>query len=175
MRKINKKSLCLAAAALILSVGVSAGSAMAYFSTYATAAGGAAIHMGGSKIIPNETVSDWTKHVTVENTGDADCYVRVKAFAGEKYQEGLTYSDETGRWTPGEDGYYYYSEIVPAGQTAEELLIRIDNMESTEDFNVIVVTECTDVVYSEDGSPMADWSRIADVSKTVSTNGQEGE
>ncbi|MGN9078364.1 hypothetical protein ACTM9V_13370 [Oliverpabstia intestinalis] len=37
MRKLSKKSLCLAAAALTLTAGISAGTAMAYFTTYAEA------------------------------------------------------------------------------------------------------------------------------------------
>ena len=39
MRKLSKKSLCLAAAALTLTAGISAGTAMAYFTTYAEASG----------------------------------------------------------------------------------------------------------------------------------------
>ena len=99
MRKINKKSLCLAAAALTLTAGISAGTAMAYFTTYTEAFGGVTLNMGFSETIPKEDFSNWTKHVSVENTGDYDCYVRVKALAGSKYQDGLQYSDSdrTGR------------------------------------------------------------------------------
>ena len=110
MRKINKKSLCLAAAALTLTAGISAGTAMAYFTTYTEASGGVTLNMGFSETIPKEDFSNWTKHVSVENTGDYDCYIRVKALAGSKYQDGLQYSDSDGKWTPGEDGYYYYSD-----------------------------------------------------------------
>ena len=106
MRKINKKSLCLAAAALTLTAGISAGTAMAYFTTYTEASGGVTLNMGFSETIPKEDFSNWTKHVSVENTGDYDCYIRVKALAGSKYQDGLQYSDSDGKWTPGEDGYY---------------------------------------------------------------------
>ena len=38
-KSFNKKNLCLAAAALTLTAGLSVGSAMAYFTTYATASG----------------------------------------------------------------------------------------------------------------------------------------
>ncbi len=49
-------------------------------------------------------------------------------------------------------------------------------MESTEnpkDFNVIVVQECTMVVYDKNGKPTADWSKIAD-SSTNSYGEHEG-
>jgi len=35
-------------------------------------------------------------------------------------------------------------------------------MGSEEDFNVIVVQECTAALYDENGKAYADWSRIAD-------------
>lgn len=93
MRKLSKKSLCLAAAALTLTAGISAGTAMAYFTTYAEASGNVTLNMGFTETKPTEEFSNWTKHVTVKNTGDFACFVRVKALAGEKYQDGLQYSD----------------------------------------------------------------------------------
>ena len=163
MRKINKKSLCLAAAALTLTAGISAGTAMAYFTTYTEASGGVTLNMGFSETIPKEDFSNWTKHVSVENTGDYDCYVRVKALAGSKYQDGLQYSDSDGKWTPGEDGYYYYSDPIAPGESTSVLDIRIDSKESDASFNVVVVQEST----NENNEPYADWTQIADTSETT--------
>ena len=87
MRKLSKKSLCLAAAALTLTAGISAGTAMAYFTTYTEASGNVTLNMGFTETTPTEEFSNWTKHVTVKNTGDFACFVRVKALAGEKYQD----------------------------------------------------------------------------------------
>lgn len=167
MRKINKKSLCLAAAALTLTAGISAGTAMAYFTTYTEAFGGVTLNMGFSETIPKEDFSNWTKHVSVENTGDYDCYVRVKALAGSKYQDGLQYSDSDGKWTPGEDGYYYYSDPIAPGESTSVLDIRIDSKESDASFNVVVVQESTKVLYNENNEPYADWTQIADTSETT--------
>ena len=167
MRKINKKSLCLAAAALTLTAGISAGTAMAYFTTYTEASGGVTLTMGFSETIPKEDFSNWTKHVSVENTGDYDCYVRVKALAGSKYQDGLQYSDSDGKWTPGEDGYYYYSDLIAPGESTSVLDIRIDSKESDASFNVVVVQESTKVLYNENNEPYADWTQIADTSETT--------
>lgn len=167
MRKINKKSLCLAAAALTLTAGISAGTAMAYFTTYTEASGGVTLNMGFSETIPKEDFSNWAKHVSVENTGDYDCYVRVKALAGSKYQDGLQYSDSDGKWTPGEDGYYYYSDLIAPGESTSVLDIRIDSKESDASFNVVVVQESTKVLYNENNEPYADWTQIADTSETT--------
>lgn len=125
------------------------------------------VEQGFSETIPKEDFSNWTKHVSVENTGDYDCYVRVKALAGSKYQDGLQYSDSDGKWTPGEDGYYYYSDPIAPGESTSVLDIRIDSKESDASFNVVVVQESTKVLYNENNEPYADWTQIADTSETT--------
>ncbi len=166
-KHLNKKSLCLAGAALLLACSVTVGRSLAYFTTYASASGGASISLGFSQTVPSEEVVDWTKRISVENTGSVDCYVRVKIFAGEKYAAGLQISGEG--WELGEGDYYYYRNVVPAGGSTPSapdspglLQVKIDNMESTEDFNVIVVQESTPVLYDESGSPYGDWNVILD-------------
>jgi len=153
MRKLSKKSLCLAAAALTLTAGISAGTAMAYFTTYAEASGNVTLNMGFTETTPTEEFSNWTKHVTVKNTGDFACFVRVKALAGEKYQDGLQYSDSDGKWTPGE--------------SSSVLDIKIDSKDTEDSFNVVVVQESTKVLYNEKNEPYADWTQIADTSETA--------
>ena len=46
-------------------------------------------------------------------------------------------------------------------------------MDSEESFNVIVVQECTPVLYDEEGNPYADWNRVMDSDQTVYA--EEGE
>ena len=55
-KKLNKKTLCLTAAALTLTAGLSVGSAMAYFTTYVTAQGGQELSLGFTEVIPDEEV-----------------------------------------------------------------------------------------------------------------------
>ena len=43
---------------------------MAYFTTYAEASGNVTLNMGFTETTPTEKFSNWTKHVTVKNTGD---------------------------------------------------------------------------------------------------------
>ena len=104
MKRLSKKALCLAAASLVLVGGASVGSAYAYFTTYTEASGGALFEMGATKTEIHEEVKDGMKIVSIENTGDYACYVRVTAFAGSGYT--LTYEDGgSGKWTNGGDGY----------------------------------------------------------------------
>lgn len=170
-KSLNKKTLGLAGAALFLTAGLSVGSAMAYFTTYTQVSGGVSLSLGNTSTIPEETVEDWTKHVTIENTGDIDCFVRVRAFAGSQYQDSLVYSGEN--WSLAADGYYYYSEILSPGETSGELLIAIDNMESNHSFNVIVVQESAPVIYDGDGNPIGDWDHILDSGENVYDSSEE--
>lgn len=160
MRKLHKKPLIMAAATLALTGTLAVGSAMAYFTTYSTAGGGVTMNMGFTETIPNEEVDENGKHITITNTGDYDCFVRVKAFAPVE----LTYNAPDGGWTDGGDGYWYYNEVLPAGETtSHELNITYkfpSGDEKPEEFNIVVIEECTPVLYQEDGTPYADWNHV---------------
>ena len=159
--RFRKKSLCLAGAALLLAGSVTAGNAMAYFTTNAAASGGGQVSLGFTQTEPNETFGERSKHITVANTGEQDCFVRVKIFAGATYQHGLQI--EGSGWTLGEGGYYHYENVVaPGTATPDELVVTIDTMGSEQDFNVIVVQESTPVLYDESGAAYADWDVIMD-------------
>ena len=161
-----KKKIYLMAAALALIATIGIGSAFAYFTTYVVADGGVKVSIGSTVTVPEEEMNLHFKHVTIKNTGDYDCYVRVKAFAGAEY-DNLIYSDDNGKWSLGADGYYYYSDIVPAGETTGTLKIAVEGLKEApkenESFNVIVVQECTPVLFSEDGTAYANWNEQAEI------------
>ena len=161
-----KKRICLAAAALAIVATLGIGSAMAYFTTYVLADGGVELSMGSSITIPIEKMDKISKIVSIKNVGDYDCFVRVKAFAGAENGE-PKFSDEDGKWTPGADGYWYYSDIVKPGETTGSVKIAILRLEDTpeagEAFNVIVVEECTPVRFDENGNAYADWEKGAEI------------
>ena len=162
MKKRMCTFLAAAAAAGVLAAGM--GTAHAYFTTYVAVRGGFPIEMGDRTEI-TETFSNWVKHVRIANeAGSEPVYIRAKAFCGSAYD--LVYVDESGRWSPGEDGYYYYDGIVNGGEVTEELQVRIENVpEDITDptsFNVVVVYESTPVRYDEAGNPYADWSMTLD-------------
>ncbi len=171
MRKnINKKTICLAAAAVVLSASIGVGSAMAYFTTYAVAEGGYQIHLGFTETDIEEEVVNGRKEVQIKNTGGYDCYIRMKALTGDAYKAGLTYSepDGAGKWTPGADGYYYYSDIVSPNETTSQINVGFKFPEGQADsFNVIIIQECTVVRYNENGEAYVDWDEVANISESV--------
>ena len=174
MRKLNmKKSIFLTAVAAVLLLSLSVGTVMAYFTTYATAQGGVEIDLGFTETEIDESVVDGQKEIKLENTGDYDCYVRLKALIGDAYKDSLVYSepDDAGKWIPGADGYYYYNDIVEAGGITSQINVGFTLPEATvdsipADFNVIIIQENTPVLYDEDGTPYADWNKVADVNQT---------
>lgn len=165
MKKCKNILLAMTACMLILSAG--AGSAWAYFTTYTEARGGYVLRLGSQSTV-TETLDSWTKHVTVTNDASSGpVFVRAKALAGSQYE--LAYQSAGGKWTAGEDGFYYYSDILEAGGSAEVLDIKINNVPADakdgDSFNVVVVYESTPVIYT-DGKASADWNQILDSSKT---------
>lgn len=154
------RTIAMSAAALAMTAALTIESSMAYFTTY-TESGGSQIVSLGTKTEIEETVSEKTKHVVVKNADDGnECFVRVKVFSGSY----VTCTPAGTNWTYNSaDGYWYYDEVVaPGGRTeALNVSIAIDKAKEDEikDFNVVVVQECTPVIY-ENGRPTADWSTI---------------
>ena len=169
--KWSKKTICLVLTALVLVAGLGVGSAMAYFTTYAMAKGSEAVVLKFGDTEIDEDVVAGQKQIVLKNTGDGACYVRLKALTGDKYKDSLVYSepDNAGKWTPGADGYYYFSDIVVPKGTSTELEVKFafPAEEEPTDFNVIIIQECTPVLYDENGNPYADWSVTADVTQSV--------
>ena len=163
MNKLSKKTICLAAAALALTGTLAVGSAYAYFTTYSEAKGNVVFELGETRTEPHEEVIGGKKIVSIENTGDYDCYIRIRAYAGNNYN--LSYADGgSGKWYDGGDGYWYYKDILEVGSTfSETVLVNIpkellEDITDEKDLNVIVIQECTPVQYDDDGEPYPDWN-----------------
>ena len=163
MRKLHKKPLVLAAAAIALTGSLTVGSAMAYFTTYATAGGGVKMNMGFTTTVPDEKIDEKGKHVTCLPS-TIRCQIR------QCHRRKCFDSDETiiiafiddGGWQAGDDGYWYYESVLPAGETTkQELNISYQfpsGDEKASEFNVVVIQECTPVLFDANGNAYADWN-----------------
>lgn len=152
----------------------------AYFTTYVSAGGSQVVHMGSQTEL-HEDLSNMTKHISITNTSQIhDCFVRVKVFHSGQLE--VSYRDRSesgGLWTYSEeDGYWYYGPILPAGARTEILDAKIGELPENFDrdsFNVVVIQECTPVVYDEAGNPEADWNTVyRDYQETEGDQGEEG-
>lgn len=180
-RKQNLGIAGLAAAAFVLTVSAAAGRTMAYFTTNVTAVGKGQIHLApGTAEIREEEVVEWRKHITVTNTGERDCFVRLRVFAGE--QERLTFLPGA-KWKKGTSAdeygsaFYYYQEILPAGSTTEEFQVQISHEGLTDDLDVIVVQECTPADLYEPGMDpeQAEWTAKTETVRMISGNDGEAD
>ena len=168
-RKIGTLVVLTAAAAALLT-SLSVGNALAYFTSYCEAEGSVAMNMGFTRTEVDEDVIGGEKQVTIRNTGDYDCFVRVRVFDSIGAVE---YGD--GGWEDGSDGYWYYSPVLSPGESTTVFHVEyssvISGMENPpEEFNIVVVSECTPVVYDENGNPYGDWDYVI----TASDTEQEG-
>lgn len=172
-RRNGAAAYILSAAALCMTVSLTLQGASAYFTTYVSAGGSHTVTLGSQTEI-HEDLSDMTKHVSITNTSQInDCYVRVKVFYGGQLQVSYQDRSESGKlWTYSEtDGYWYYGPILPAGASTEILDVKIGDLPEDFDrdsFNVVVIQECTPVIYDAAGNPSADWNTVyTDYQKTA--------
>ena len=160
-RMSRKKVAVMSAVALGMLASVTLPGASAYFTTYVSAGGSQVVHMGSRTEI-HEDVVNMTKRVSITNTSQtSDCFVRVKVFCSSQLP--VSYENESGLWSEGEKGYWYYGPILPAGASTEILNVKIGDLPADYDrdsFNVVVIQECTPVVYDEEGNSTADWNQV---------------
>lgn len=182
-RELHHKAECckIAAAASLFFAALgllllsSADASLSYFTTYVSASGGRNVALGESTYLEEDVKPEGgtlRKEVQVLNTGETDCYIRVKVFAGSQVnqtEKQPAISVTGGGWgLNGEDGFWYYGEAVPAGGSTQVLTVEItppteEDREflGIESFDVIVIQECTRVRYDENGNAYADWDAAA--------------
>ena len=153
---MSKRKLAALILALVLVLAAGIGGAYAYLTTYVTARGGFGITLA-DKTVLEETVSNWTKHITVSNgEGASDVFVRAKIFWADPFEIQISGAG----WQKDGEGFYRYTEALPAGETTGVLDVKILNVpedaEAGDDFNVIVVYESVLAVFNADGTPDLD-------------------
>lgn len=75
------------------------------------------------KVRPGDEIK---KMVNVSNTGNTDCYVRVKAvFSHNILGNYCTVDWNTTNWTKNADGYWYYNGVLKAGMSTENLMTKV--------------------------------------------------
>lgn len=140
--------------------------------------------MGFTDTTIDEEIEGGTKVITIRNTGDYDCYVRVRIFADSVIDYDALMRNTAGDgWDLRDDGYWYYEPILgpkdaDGNPTRTESLyidyadLLPDDFQEGQEVNIIVVYESTPVIYDSEGNTDADWTN-----KITGTTGteQEGE
>ena len=171
---MKKRSYILAAIAVVLTLAAFIGMASAFFTTYARTKGYQPVNQWERTEIMEPKLVEWTKHIVIRSAeGSEPCYIRAKAISGVTYP--LDYTLGEGWSGPDEEGWYYYAPIVNAEGETTELLAHIGGIPEEAaagvELNVIVVSECTPVLYTEDGTAYADWSMKVSTYDNSNTEG----
>lgn len=91
--------------------------------------------------------TSFTKKVSVANTGLVDCYVRVKAvFTTSDMEQWCQVDYDTDHWAMGEDGFWYYTDVLAVGESTPELFTSVELSEdipeaSIEAFDILIYVE----------------------------------
>lgn len=157
----NRKIKIFAIACItILCLGLMITKIWAYFFTKQETTGQLTLSVSVPQITLEETVTGMTKNCMVCNSEQSEnAYVRLKAFAPAGIE--ISYEADEG-WTPGGDGYYYYTDILCPGVTTTEICIRIETGENIgqDCFGIAVIAEAVKVQYDEAGNSFADWEAV---------------
>ena len=165
-----KRYLALFVCALTAVTAANVNKASAYFTDHTEAKGGYHVVAKDVKTIPEEQVSELQKTITVKNTGEVDCWARAKVISGSLFD--IAYGPGAD-WREGGDGYWYYDKILNPESDTEvtqystpitasiSIKDEVDPDEFMSEFNVVVITECTPVLYDSYGQPYANWELAA--------------
>ncbi len=177
MKDIRKTTMLIFA--LVLSLSVTVGASLAYFSDYEAASGGATLHLGGQTELKEGSATN-QKDIQIKNTGKTYMMVRVGIFGPAN----MTMPSPKGDWFLADDGYYYFGTALAPDQETEAGLLVASLKESWKgdapdfDYEVTVVHEGCQVLYDNKGKLVQPdgWSKSA-VAKIVipEITGKEGE
>ena len=167
MKKIrNLKTICLSLVAMVLILSMGVGSAIAYFTSNTNSLGSHEMNLEFAYAEIIEKVEPGLKEIVIENTGNVDCYVRMRAFAGTGCN--LTYSGSADSNMATIDGwiqegdYYKYvggenGGILKPDEKTTSIYVHFTAPADASEYNVIIIQECTPVLYNNNGESYADW------------------
>lgn len=160
MKKHTFRTVLLTCLALVMVLGASVGESLSYFTTYVTARGGHPIRLEAVDVRVRERMDGNVKQISIENVGEAECFVRVLVLHDSLAE--VTFSGEG--WTLGDDGYWYYSQPLAPGEVSSVLSAAVTAVEGADqDYQVVVYAEATPVLHDEAGNAYADWNMKARV------------
>lgn len=156
---MKKKSIFLLALSIILLIAATANSTLAYFTTYTSAEGGYILNLkkGTTAIEAEQDGNSWFVRVTNSNdNGNQPVFVRVQFIA----PRGCSLTTDGNGWTDGEDGFWYYADIVPAGGVTNYLqtAVTINPGYEPDSFDIVALYETAPVLYDANNRPTTDWT-----------------
>lgn len=148
--KNTKLKIIVICLIVILLTIILIGSVWAYFTANIEGKGEIILKTGEAKIQIQQTNNENIKNINVTNTGNMPCSVRTRIFCVS--ENSVSIKDNT-YWNRGEDGYWYYSKMLKAGETTETLIVEKNN-----NTNVFAICEATEYIYYDENDKLnANW------------------
>ena len=166
MKTDNKRLLVMLISFALIAV-LAVGTSIAYFTTYTAAKGSQTIQLGYHTEFTEE-YDDFVKSLVVHNDEKSDQYVFVRAKAFADSSVTVTYSDYDGKWNPGEDDFYYFTDPLAPGEDTSVLKVNMvapEEPKEGDDFTVVVIHESIPAKYRDDGTPYADWNEVLEITE----------
>ena len=120
----------------------------AYFSDLESASGQVQVSLELPETTLEKREENNIKYFKVNNTGNSECFVRVKVF-GIGLEDSMINIDSS--WEKKGDGYIYYKNPLNIGESTTEISI---NKNST----IICIGEYCNVSYDENENAICDWN-----------------
>ena len=155
----SKKSYIVLISIIIFTIAITA-TVYAYFTHKTSVTNN--INLGYNKITLNENYIpplsiekgiSYKKEPYVTNTGNVDCYVRIKSVVSDsRVEEHLTIDYNTTDYTyNADDGYWYYNKVLAVGDRSESLFTTVSIAEDADDivldgFDIYVYAESVQTV-----------------------------
>lgn len=154
---MSRKNRFILIAMLLLTFIINVPRTLAYFTTYTQVKGSVPVALKEGIIFLEQNIGG-NKRISVTANADSDpIFVRVRAYASEEIMDRLDYVYDRNEWTMTNDGWYEYSSVLRANETAS-LDIEIDKINITmSQFNVIVVYEYIPALSDGQGGYIKDW------------------
>ncbi len=145
---------------LVLLLGITIGTTLAYFTSYVAETGKKEIVLGPTTTEIKEEIKDLDKSIKIFNQGPSEAFVRVKVFYPQ-FEDNRLIVEITANegWNLEEDGWYVYEKPLKANETtATDIYVNVTVQEDYDhDFNIIVVHESVQPSY--DGNrPYPNWN-----------------
>ena len=152
MKKINRTTMMIFA--LVLSLSVTIGGTLAYFSDHESASGGATLNLGGKTEMKEGTSSN-EKDIVITNTGKTNMLVRVGIYGPEE----MAKVEVGGDWQyNAKDGMYYYMKVLEPGldtsasKLKSSMQFKWEGDEPDYEFEVTVVHESAQLLFDDNGN-----------------------
>lgn len=150
------KRFSLAFLAIVLCIAAGVGTTFAYYTDATEARGSLPYNLDNPGTEITEEVDDAGKSITLTNTSDAPCVVRVKLYFAEMNASIAVYGQNNAEWgfenNDSSSGWIYYNKVLWPGETTSVLRAEITSEgkdKALDDFAVNVVAQCVPVIWQD--------------------------